>query len=79
MSDEFLCEVCRKEGRRRAMKLVPEGWLYAEAYIEDLFTRTISDILVIGVCSEECKAKFWNRGPGKLEPGNVKQPHVEDQ
>lgn len=78
MSEPFHCEVCRKEGRRRMMKMVPEGWFYAEAYIQDADTGDIKDILVLGVCSEECKAKFWNRGPGKLEPGIEKQPHVEE-
>lgn len=74
MSSEFLCEVCRKSGRRRMMQMVPEGWYYAEAYIDaDPETGTPADILVMGVCSDECRDAFWKKGPGRLTTATEKE------
>ncbi len=74
MSSEFLCEVCRKEGRRRMMTFVPEGWFYAEAFTED-DEGNPTGVLVIGVCSEQCKTAFFKPGPGRMTgDGMQKEP-----
>lgn len=62
MSEDFRCEVCGTVGRRRRGTLCPEGWLYGEGLDEDS-----GEVIVLGVCSQECSVRFWHPGPGKLD------------
>lgn len=58
------CEVCLKEGRRRMMRLCPEGWYYAEAAA--VIDGEPNGVFVIAVCSIECRDKFFKPGPGRM-------------
>lgn len=61
MSEDFKCEVCGTEGRRRRMTFVPEGWFYGEAVDDE--TR---QVVVVGVCSAACRERFFKKGPGRM-------------
>lgn len=66
MSDPFCCEVCSKVGPRRIGNCVPEGWHYAEARIDSDLPAEPDNILIVGVCSDACRDRFWKKGPGAL-------------
>lgn len=68
MADEFKCECCKAVGMRKRMRLVPEGWLYAE--VEDFETGAV---MVLGICSATCMALFFKPGPGRLTDATRKE------
>jgi hypothetical protein len=56
------------------MRMAPEGWYYAEAFIDaNPETGAPADILVMGVCSDECRDKFWKKGPGRMTTATEKE------
>lgn len=64
MSDDIRCDICRKDGRRRRGRHCPEGWYYAEFLNED---HPESGPVVVVACSDECRERFWVKGPGDLK------------
>lgn len=67
MSDDMLCEVCGRSGRRRKMKHCPDGWYYAETLVEGPGGKQA--VYVLAACSETCRNTFWRPGPGDLRTG----------
>lgn len=62
MADIVHCDVCRKSGWRKLRRAAPAGWYFAESADDD----DPENVVVIYACSDECKQKFWKRGPGFL-------------
>lgn len=61
MSEDFDCEVCGLVGRRRRMAHVPDGWYFAE-----MVDGETGVVYVMGVCSEQCRNRFFRKGPGRM-------------
>lgn len=72
MSEDARCDECGAVGRRRRMRMCPEGWFYGESADDET-----GAVMVIMVCSEKCKGSFFKPGPGRLTDANKKEagPH----
>lgn len=64
MPEPIKCDVCKQLGLRGLAYAAPDGWWYAQIYIEDL-----RQVVVAYACSVVCKDKLWERGPGPRIPG----------
>ena len=69
MSEEVRCDVCKKPGRRRMGQIAPADWSYGESDMVDGVGNVV-DQVVVYACSQKCREKFWNNGPGKLDLGS---------
>lgn len=64
MPEAVACDVCKGPGLRGLAYVAPDGWFYAQIYIEDL-----RQVVVAYACSTVCRDKLWERGPGPRIPG----------
>lgn len=81
MSEKVHCDNCGAEGRRKMMKVCPEGWSYAEIKMEDhLDGGGEPEVVFIYACSDKCQAVKWKPGPGSLrneDPPRFPHTHRE--